>query len=115
MRPDDILRGLEASVRSLRLAVVHQDRAVIPDGQCSIRHTVTPSRAPSRVTEAALKHENLRLDLGRRGALPGDPWQRDFRHIEAAPFKDAPRSIRRELDNRPISMEFDQSPAIDGP
>jgi hypothetical protein len=34
----------------------------------------------------------------------GPPWQTDFRHIDAPPFKDAPRSVRGELDNRPISV-----------
>jgi hypothetical protein len=34
--------------------------------------------------------KNLKLDLGRRGALPGDPWQCDFGHIDAPPFEDAP-------------------------
>jgi hypothetical protein len=53
-----------------------------PDGRPVHLRRRPVEASPSRVTEAALKHENLRLDLGRRGALPGDPWQRDFRRID---------------------------------
>src|ERR1700738_3466650 len=50
-----------------------------------------------------------------RAPAPLAPWQRDVPCVDAPTFKDAPRSVRRELDNRPISMEFNQPPAIDGP
>jgi hypothetical protein len=48
-----------------------------------------------------------------RATAPLDPWQRDVPCVDAPTFKNAPRSVRRELDNRPISMEFNQSPAIE--
>jgi hypothetical protein len=58
--------------------------------------------------------------LSQRLHVPGataafDPCQRDLPGVDTPTFKDVPRSVRRELDNRPISMEFNQSPAIDGP
>src|ERR1700730_15421931 len=44
-----------------------------------------------------------------------DPWQRDLPSVDAPTFKDMPRSVRSQFDACPISMQFKQSAAVDGP
>jgi hypothetical protein len=45
------------------------------------------------------------IAMGRGLRLPAlDPWQSEICGIDTPPFKDAPRSIHREFDNRPIPM-----------
>ena len=43
------------------------------------------------------------------------PWQGDFPRGNVPTVKDALRSIHWKLDDRPISMEFYEFAAIDGP
>jgi hypothetical protein len=44
-----------------------------------------------------------------------DPWQRDLPSVDPPTFKDVPRSVRSQFDDCPISMQFKQSAAVDGP
>jgi hypothetical protein len=50
-----------------------------------------------------------------REPLGEPPGQRDTRCINTPTVEDAPRAVRRQLENGPISVQLDQSAAIDGP
>jgi hypothetical protein len=71
---------------------------------------------PAMVLEVETFSPSDEIAMGRGLRLPAlGPGQRDFRHVHAPPFKDAARSVYGQFDNCPISVQLDESAAIDGP
>jgi len=76
----------------------HEARHLILKADTPHPHPLARNKSSSWTRRDMMNHTSPRAPASL------DPWQRDVSCVDAPTFKDAPRSVRSQFDDCPISM-----------